>query len=480
VGGLVLGMRNEGDRERLYIEDDDFHSLIIGATRSGKSRHIVLPTIGALGLAGESMIISDPKGELYQYTYPFLKRLGYNVYAIDFRNPLKSDEYNFLQPVIDAVDRDDIPAAIEATWDITATLVGEAKGERIWRDGEASTIAAAIMAVVFENRHEDMKMFQNMTNVYYFIAKMTRTINKSMPIIEFMKELPESHPAKALIAISEIAPEKTRGSFYTAALTTLRLFTSPSINVMTNKTAYNPRDLGSGKNAVFIILPDEKTTYYSLASLLVSQHYEQLVKAADERGGRLKNRINFILDEFGNFTQISDFSTKLTVAGGRGMRFNLFIQSFSQLEEKYNKEVARTIRANCENWIYLRAGDDETREVLSKRLGNYTTSSYSQSTSHGKYSNPNSSHSMNLMARPLLTPEEIARIERPYTLLFSNKYPAIMNLPDLSQWHFNKMFGLGDKAFNIIIRKKREKTRKTKEINMDSMELWGIWNFYED
>lgn len=480
MGGLVLGMKKEGERERIYIEDDDFHSLIIGSTRSGKSRHIVLPTIGTLGLAGESMIISDPKGELYQYTLPFLKRLGYKVYAIDFRSPLKSDEYNFLQPIINAIDNDDIPGAIEATWDITATLVGETKGERIWRDGEASTIAAAIMAVVFENRHEGLQIYQNMTNVYYFIARMTKAVNKTMPIIEFMKELPESHPAKALIAISEIAPEKTRGSFYTAALTTLRLFTSPNINAMTNKTVYNPKDLGNGKNALFIILPDERTTYYPLASLLVSQHYEQLVRAADERGGRLKNRVNFILDEFGNFTQISDFSTKLTVAGGRGMRFNLFIQSFSQLEERYNREVARTIRANCENWIYLRASDDETLEALSKRLGNYTTSSYSQSTSHGKYSNPNSSHSMSLTARPLLTPEEIARITRPYSILFSNKYPAIMNLPDLSQWHFNKMFGLGDKDFNRVVRERREKKRKTKEISMDSMDLWGIWNFYEN
>ena len=71
---------------------------------------------------------------------------------------------------------------------------------------------------------------------------------------------------------------------------------------------------------MFIILPDEKTTFYPIASLIVSQQYEMLAEAADKRGGRLKRRVNFVLDEYGNFTPISDMTNKLTVAAGRGMR----------------------------------------------------------------------------------------------------------------------------------------------------------------
>ncbi len=480
-GGLVLGMSKKGlTKQEIYFVEDDVHSLIIGATRSGKTRCLVLQTICTLGLAGESMIVSDPKGELFNYTGPFLKRLGYNVYAIDFRNPLKSNEYNFLQPIIDAVDRDDISAAIDATWDLTATLVGEAKGERIWRDGEASIIASAIMSVVYDNKEGENRRFQNMTNVYFFIAEMCKPVGKTMPIVEYVKNLEDSHPAKGLLAISEVAPSKTKGSFFTAALTTLRLFTNPLINSMTCRSDYNPKDLGNSKTAVFIILPDERTTYYSLASLLVSQHYEHLVKAADAKGGRLKNRVNFVLDEFGNFTQISDFANKLTVGGGRGIRFNLFLQSFAQLEEKYGKETARTIRGNCEYWIYLQASDNETLKEISERLGNYTTTSYSQSASHGKYTTPSSSHSVNLTARALLTSDEVRLIKRPYSLVMSNSHPAIMYAPDLSKWHFNKMLGLGSKAHNTKVREIRENRRKEKAVKFDEMELWGIWNFYAE
>lgn len=175
-GGVVLGCRKEGGKEKIFFIGEDVHSLCIGATRSGKTRTVVLQSIGNIALAGESMILSDPKGELYQYTYPFLERLGYEVIAIDFKNPLKSDRYNFLEPVIEAVDNNDIAKAIDATWDLTAQLVGEPKGERIWTDGEASIIASAIMSVVYDNREGKNRKYQNMTNVYYFISEMCKAV----------------------------------------------------------------------------------------------------------------------------------------------------------------------------------------------------------------------------------------------------------------------------------------------------------------
>lgn len=334
------------------------------------------------------------------------------------------------------------------------------------------------MSVVYDNREGKNRKYQNMTNVYYFISEMCKAVGNSMPIVEYVKKLSPTHPAKALLAISEVAPSKTRGSFYTAALTTLRLFTNPLINSMTNVSDYNPKETGNKKRAIFIILPDEKTTYYSLASLFVTQHYIELVKSADERGGRLKNRVNFLLDEFGNFVQIPDFSNKLTVGGGRGIRFNLFLQSFAQLDDKYGKEVAKTIKGNCENWIYLQADDLETLEEISKKLGNYTVATYSLSASHGKYSTPSSSHSINLTHRSLLTVDEIRLISRPYSLITSRNNPAIMYSSDLSEWQFNKIFGLGDKEHNRKVRELRENRRKVRSASMENMDLWGVWLYY--
>lgn len=476
-GGLIVGYKNTKKQEKIYYIDDNIHSLVVGATRSGKTRCIVLETVGNLGLAGESMIISDPKAEIYHYTSEFLKSLGYKIITLDFKNPTKSTRYNFLQPVIDAVNREDYRKAEEYTWDITQALVGneDTKMEKIWRDGEMAVIAGAIMSVVFDNK--DNPEYQNLTNVYSFISEMCRAQGQSMPINKYIENLPPEHPSSTIFNIARIAPEKTRGSFFTSALTTLRLFTSKSIYGMTCESEFDLKEAGEEKTATYIILPDEKTTYYSLASLFVYQNYVALVEQADSRGGELKTRVNYILDEFGNFTTIPAFGNMLTVAGGRRIRFNLFLQSFSQLENKYGKDIAENIRDNCQIWIYLKTASNETASIISKKLGTYTTSSYSRSNSYNKYQSGNNSESMNLISRALLTEDEILRIERPYVLVIeTGLFPIITKLPDISKWSFNDLFGMGDQEHNRKLRFERENKREKREIK--DIKLWGIWNLY--
>lgn len=476
-GGIIVGYEKNKKNENIYYIDDNIHSLVVGATRSGKTRSIVLQTVGNLGLAGESMIISDPKAEIFHYTSKFLKDLGYEIITLDFKNPAKSTRYNFLQPVIDAVNREDFRKAEEYAWDITQSLVGneDSKMEKIWRDGEMSVIAGAIMSVVFDNREHPE--YQNLTNVFSFISEMCKTVGQQMPINKYIENLPPEHPASTIFNIARIAPEKTRGSFFTSALTTLRLFTSKSIYGMTCKSDFSLKQAGEKKTATYIILPDEKTTYYSLASLFVYQNYVSLVESADERGGELKVRVNYILDEFGNFTTIPAFSNMLTVAGGRRIRFNLFLQSFSQLENKYGKDIAENIRDNCQTWIYLKTSSNETASVIAKKLGCYTTSSYSRSSSYSKYQNGSNSESMNLISRNLLTEDEILRIERPYVLVIQTGiFPIITKLPDISKWRFNTLFGMGDQEHNRQLRFEREGKRPIKDI--EDIKLWGIWNMY--
>jgi len=476
-GGIVIGMTKEGNREHIYFLPDDTHTLTIGATRSGKTRTLVIQSICLLGLAGESLVISDPKAELYEYTSEFLSKLGYDVICLDFKHPEKSSRYNLLQPIIDAVNQNDMEKAEMYAWDITNILVGDnVSNEKIWENGEKSTIAAAILCVVVDNAKRPV--YQNLTNVYWFIAEMSKSVGGKTPMQEYVKKLKQGHPARALLSISDVAPSRTKGSFYTSALTTLRLFTSKSVYSITHKSDYNIAEIGRKKQALYFILPDEKTTYYPIASLMVSQLYELLVRQSDERGGRLENRVNLILDEFGNFTKLNDFTNKLTVGGGRGMRFNLFLQSFEQLTEKYNKETASIVKSNCQTWVYLQADDKETLQDICEKLGKYTTSAYQLSSQHGKHVNPSSSHSISLVARDLLTTDEIRRVSRPNQIVVSRSHPAMMHSPDLSQWYFNKMLGLGDKEHNRRVREERQAKRPVLSKFEGEIPLWNIWVYY--
>lgn len=345
--GIVLAREMSRGTERLPCITDDYHTLTIGATRCGKSRCLVLQSICALALAGEGIVANDPKGELYHYTHSFLETLGYKVHVIDFNTPKKSDRYNPLQSIINAVNENRIDDAQNCVWEFVTFLVEKNDhSEPIWTNGECSVIAAAVMCVVYDNQNHPE--FQNLTNVYNFIANMCKTVNKVLPIDAYMDKLSDSHPAKKLMAIAKLAPDKMGGSFYTAALTTLRLFITNDIYSMTRESEFSLADVGTKpKQALFFILPDQKTTYYPIVTLLVSQQYELLVTYAKKCGNRLPHRVNYILDEFGNFAAIDKFQTKMTVAGGYGVRWNLFIQDFNQLIDVYGQEVAKIIQRDC-------------------------------------------------------------------------------------------------------------------------------------
>lgn len=450
IGGLPVLFEKNGNTTEATIIDKDRHSAMIGTTRIGKGRRIFLPTIGILAMAGENMLIPDPKGENYLYSKDALIRMGYQVLQLDFRQPKKSMRYNFLQLVIDAVDRGEMAEAINLCWDIASQLVGEATGEKIWTNGEASIIAGAIMAVVYDNRVPERKKYQNMTNVYFFIAESSKEIKEGkIKLEEYEENLSYDHPSKGLFAIAIAAPDRTLGSFTTSALTTLNLFTNPYIYQMTRESVFRFADMVRKKTAVFLILPDEKDTYHSLAALFVSMHYQYMVGQANRFGGKLPIRWNYLLEEFGSFPKIPAMSSMLTAGAGRGIRFLLVLQDFAQLDEKYGHDQAKTIRNNCENLIYLKTDDTDTVEALSKRLGTYTIYSPSKSKNLNKNLEVSGSTvSANFAPRELLKPEEIKRIESPYYLLFHRKLPFISTAPDLSEWVFNAIYGLGDEDYN--------------------------------
>lgn len=473
-GGIYIGCKPKSSK--IYCTETDTHTLCIGATRTGKSRCNVLPTICTLALCGESMIVSDPKSELYLYTYPFLKRCGYEVITLDFKEPRKSNRYNFLQPVIDAVNSDDIPLAITKARDISAMLSSGESGysERIWSDGERAMLTCGILAVVYDNK--DNPQYQNLTNVYHFLGKMCKSDgNVAPPIIKYLDEVGIYHPAAASLDISEIAPSKMRGSFYTSALVALEIFTTPDMYYLTSKTDFDMYVTGKNKRAIFIILPDNKETFYKPASLFVYQHYSTLADEADKIGGRLERRANFILDEFGNFAKIPDFQKHITVGGGRGIRYSLYLQDFNQLDNVYGDKVGKIIRANCETWVFLSTDNPETRHEISEKLGKYTVKAPSASNSSGG----SSSSSYNLTSRNLLNSDEIGKIIRPWQIVMTRNDPAIMYAPDISETVFNAMLGLGSMDFNTQLLIERNHHRKeVGKINPQDIAIWRVWERY--
>lgn len=480
-GGIVVDYKKEVKSsgktiEKIYYIAKDFHTLIIGASRSGKTRRVLLSTIFLQIISGISAFNSDVKGEVYYATSPLARLFGFVTLAFDLRNPKKSVHYNFLQPILDALEEEDTSKAIDYTWDLVSVLVGQPKGEPLWTNGESATIAAAILIVCIDAP----KKYRNLTNVYYFIAQMCEAGDMGIiPLSQYLDNLDDTHPAKGVFAMATIAPHKTRSSFFTSALGTLKLFTNPNVAEMTSKSDFKLKDISTKKTMFYAIIPDEKKTMYPLVSILVTQLYTMQVELATENGLRLPVDTDYNLDEVGNFPYIPVLGNMLSAGASRGVRCNLIIQDYQQLESKY-KEEWRNIVTNCQNKIYLKSDDPQTLKQISEGLGKYTVevSSASTNVAEGKKNNASFSSSANLTGRELLFPSEIGRIKSPYALcMLQGEYPAINNLPDLSEYKINELYGLGDEEFNKKLFMEREKERPENPI--PELQLWGIWKKYK-
>ena len=166
------------------------------------------------------------------------------------------------------------------------------------------------------------------------------------------------------------SPTETRGGILSVFRQKIRLFASrEQLSEMLAYSDFNMRDIGKEKTAVFMIIHDEKTTYHALATIFIKQCYETLIDVAQECGGKLPFRTNFILDEFANMPPLKDVTTMVTAARSRAIRFTFIIQNFAQLNDVYGKEDAETIRSNCGNLMYLLTTELAALEEISKLCG---------------------------------------------------------------------------------------------------------------
>lgn len=474
--GIIVDYGRSGEKETIKYLTKEVHTIIFGTTGIGKSRRLLLTSVWLDIRAGVNICLTDIKGDIYAYTTKFAEQNGYRQIVYDLRDPEKGMHYNYMEEIVGYLEKGDISEATDRTWDLVSTLVGEAKGEKLWTNGESATIAAVILLVAQDAPEE----CRNLTNVYYFLQHMCKSDEEgNMPINGYLQGLPDNHPARGAFAAAEIASTRTRSSFFTSAISTLRLFTGYSIAEMSSRSDYTFENFDEEKTIVYVILPDEKQTRYDLCTLYIDQIYVKLLESAKRKGGSLDRKFIFKWDEFGNCPTVALMGGKMSAARSRNIFFELYIQDYQQLENKYKGEY-KNIKSNAALKIYLRSGDNDSLEDLSKSCGTYTIEKGGASTSagEGRGNNISFSSSASLESRRLLYPTEIKRIQPPDALvLLDGEAAAITNLPDISEWYANAELGLGDREHNKNLQKEVHENRAARKA--EPPELWGIWKKYE-
>ena len=366
AGGIPL----INDGKRMWVDNGEGHSLIMGSSGSGKTQMIVLPLVKSLAKHDESMIITDPKGEIYEKTSKMLKERGYNVVLLNFRDPQKGSGWNPLHLPYQYYKSGNSDKANELVDDLGVNILYDESAQNqdpFWEKTSADYFSGLCLAL-FEDANEN-EINLNSINMFTTVGEEKVGPN-TFYVNEYFKTKDPSSPAYVSASSTLIAPTDTKGSILSVFKQKLRLFASrENISEMLSHSDFEFEDIGKKKTAVFIIIQDEKTTYHSLVTIFVKQCYETLIDYAQKCGGQLPYRTNFILDEFANMPPLKDVETMVSAARSRNMRFTFIIQNFAQLTGKYGKETGDTIRGNCMNTIYLISTELAALEEISKMCG---------------------------------------------------------------------------------------------------------------
>ena len=365
---------------------------------SGKSASYVIPN--AYQLLG-SYVFTDPKGELYDKTAGYLRENGYDIKILNLVNPKNSDGYNPLMHIESEIDVDVIANTIVKGQKIEGTT-----SDPYW-DDMAEMLLKALIYYLLATRPEEE---QNLASC----AELVRAANSNGGgnlLTELINQLPYDHPARMFYKSIEIAPEKTYGSILSTLQSKLGKFDSKEIAELTSTNTINFEDIGKRKTAVYVISSDTHAAYDFLLTIFFSQMIQRLYDYADRCGGELPQPTYFILDEFANIGKIPDFDKKISTSRSRKISFSVILQNLDQLEAVYEKSH-ETIIGNCDTCIFLGSNSQKTVEYFSKELGEKTIARESWSVNTDKNMwRQGYNKSDQVMARPLMTPDELRRLD---------------------------------------------------------------------
>ncbi|MDD3504049.1 MAG: type IV secretory system conjugative DNA transfer family protein [Eubacteriales bacterium] len=424
--------------KRMYLDNSDTHSLIIGSTGSKKTRLFCMPMVHSMIRAGESFVVTDPKGEIFDATSGMAQELGYDVVLLNYRDLEQGDMWNPLKEPALLYKQGHVDEATAMLNDFVEAISMEAaeSTKDIFWVNSARMLSLAVLLVMMDICSFDEINVNTFSRMCVEFGKVEDAVtNKMLEIPEseweknYLDEIMKIIPQSSIAALNYFAVgrshEKTRADMQSSLFAFVKPFLLQRRLIRNlSETTFDIRSMGRKKTALYIVVPDERSTYHFIVTSFVKQCYELLItEAQKEINKSLPVRVNFVLDEFSNTPAISDMPAMITAARSRNIRFYLVVQSMHQLVKRYGLD-SETIKGNCENWVFLASKELNLLEELSKMCGNTRT------------------YEPHEIIRPLITVSELQKLKKDKgeaLLFFARHYPYVTRLPDISEYGFKQL-----------------------------------------
>ena len=492
AGGTIVSRQGK----KLYIDDSHSNNLIIGTTRSGKGEMYVFPSIDVYSRAKNledrpSMVISDPKMELYKSARKKLEERGYIVRLLNLDDPYFSVGYNPMEIIVKYYKDGLIERAQMAarSFSFSVFAADNSSQEPIWKNTATDLFTAMMLAVatdcleddrnlnekrrklwaekreafaslddeekeIAEKRFLELKkteedvllseyisyipptedfkeIYPNQKKVNCFsclnffremcdtkaLEQMDNAVEREKlaetALDEYFNNRPALDYAKSLYSEIKTTGDRTKGSVYINMQSALSIFALDNIARLTAENDIDFDEIGYGEKpvAIFIGVPSEDRSNHFLVTTFVSQVYQYLFRQSKiregKKAGKLDRKVKIILDEFGQFPEVENFSGYVTVCLGLGISFDIYVQSLAQIPAKY-KTDEKTIKENFANQIYIKSIGEDTAEEFSKILGTKTVVEVQRS---GRRSSLDKHFTETVSEKPLIFAHELAKLK---------------------------------------------------------------------
>ena len=400
--GTILG---ELDGQVVCIpENTRFNGniAVYGASGSKKTRAFCVNMILQCAARVNSMVITDPKSELYEKTSEYLRNKGYTVRVFNLVTPSASDSWNCLSEI----EGKELMAQLFC--DVVIKNTGSERGDHFWDNAELNLLKALVLYV--SNNYPPEK--QNIGEVYQLLA-----MSSEKELNALFDVLPVGHPAKAPYSIFKQSSENVRGGVIIGLGSRLQVFQNQDIR---NITAYDEIDLelpGQQPCAYYCITSDQDSTFDFLSSLFLSFIFIKLVRYADEQcpNGELPVPVHVLGEELCATGVIPDLSRKISVIRSRRVSLSAVFQNLAGLQNRYPYNQWQEILGNCDVQLFLGCTDALTAQFISDRTGEASISVTSKAKQLGTWriSNytPEYRETSGVGRRKLMTMDEVLRMD---------------------------------------------------------------------
>ena len=339
------------------------HIAVFGASGTGKSRSVIRNALFQALRNGESVVVTDPKGELYGDTAALFRENGYEVKVFNLVDPSHSHSWNCMADL----NGDTLMAQI-----LTDIIIGNSssgKGDRFWDNGEGNLLKALVLFIDQDRTRAPSE--KHLSAVYQLLTQ-----NSERQLTALFERLPIDHPARAPYNLFAQSSDTVRSGIVLGLGTRLQVLQNRAVQRVTGRSDISLTAPGERKCAYFMILSDQDATMAFLSSLFFSFLFIRLTRFADAcPGSRCAVPVNLILDEFNNIGKLggasdgSDFARSLSVVRSRDIRVMLAVQSLGQLQNRYPNNLWAEILGNCDIQLMLGCTDDVTAGYFSERSG---------------------------------------------------------------------------------------------------------------